>query len=214
MAKPTPKDLLQFFSGRNDPEYFNAVKEFNKLSATEKEQYIANLAAQTNKEGTKETDTPKTIKKAPKRKSKYSKKDLKDLYPSQEALDNAWEYLQHQPDEEKAKFIAERKEKVRIQEKLSSAWLRTADRKAAGYETMSKVIMLHISEISNLPPEKREQAANEFLAQCTSSEKDKTMTEENKSEPEYNEVLNNWAKSKGIDLEKLSDDNKKAAQAY
>lgn len=38
--------------------------------------------------------------------------------------------------------------------------------------------------------------------------------EENKSEPEYNKVLNNWAKSKGIDLEKLSDDNKKAAQAY
>lgn len=47
---------------------------------------------------------------------------------------------------------------------------------------------------------------------------DKTMTEENKeenkTEPEYDEVLNNWSKSKGIDLEKLSDDNKKAARAY
>ncbi len=183
-------------------------------------QFHDDLAEQQHLTTTKEKEVqPRKNKqtKIKKRKSKYSKKDLENLYPSQEALDNAWEYLQHQPDEEKAKFITERKEKVRIQEKLSSSWLETADRNAADFETISKVAMFRIYKISNLSPEEREQAANEFLAQCT-SEKDKTMTEEkkeeNKTNPKYDEVLNDWAKSKNIDLEKLSDDNKKAAQAY
>ena len=148
----------------------------------------------TEKEAQPKKNNPTKTKK---RKSKYSKKDLKNLYPSQEALDDAWEYLQHQPDNEKEKFITERKEKIRIQEKLTQIALpHSPDGK------LSREIHTQIVNISFLPPEEREKAIKEFLQMCQNKE-DKTMTEENKfyTEQEKQEIV------KEIELRKKAREN-------
>lgn len=148
----------------------------------------------TEKEAQPKKNKPTKTKK---RKSKYSKKDLKNLYPSQEALDNAWEYLQHQPDNEKEKFITERKEKIRIQEELTQIALpHSPDGK------LSREIHTQIVNISFLPPEEREKAVKEFLQMCQNKE-DKAMTEENKfyTEQEKQEIV------KEIELRKKAREN-------
>lgn len=148
----------------------------------------------TEKEAQPKKNNPTKTKK---RKSKYSKKDLKNLYPSQEALDNAWEYLQHQPDNEKEKFITERKEKIRIQEELTQIALpHSPDGK------LSREIHTQIVNISFLPPEEREKAIKEFLQMCQNKE-DKAMTEENKfyTEQEKQEIV------KEIELRKKAREN-------
>lgn len=160
-------------------------------------QFRDELAEQTHPTTATEKEAqPKKNKptKTKKRKSKYSKKDLKNLYPSQEALDNAWEYLQHQPDNEKEKFIAERKEKIRIQEELTQIALpHSPDGK------LSREIHTQIVNISFLPPEEREKAVKEFLQMCHNKE-DKTMTEENKPYTEEE-------KQKEIELRKKAREN-------
>ena len=163
-------------------------------------QFRDELAEQTHPTTATEKEAqPKKNKptKTKKRKSKYSKKDLKNLYPSQEALDDAWEYLQHQPDNEKEKFITERKEKIRIQEELTQIALpHSPDGK------LSREIHTQIVNISFLPPEEREKAIKEFLQMCQNKE-DKTMTEENKfyTEQEKQEIV------KEIELRKKAREN-------
>ena len=163
-------------------------------------QFRDELAEQTHPTTATEKEAqPKKNKptKTKKRKSKYSKKDLKNLYPSQEALDDAWEYLQHQPDNEKEKFITERKEKIRIQEELTQIALpHSPDDK------LSREIHTQIVNISFLPPEEREKAVKEFLQMCQNKE-DKAMTEENKfyTEQEKQEIV------KEIELRKKAREN-------
>ncbi len=163
-------------------------------------QFRDELAEQTHPTTATEKEAqPKKNKptKTKKRKSKYSKKDLKNLYPSQEALDDAWEYLQHQPDNEKEKFITERKEKIRIQEELTQIALpHSPDGK------LSREIHTQIVNISFLPPEEREKAIKEFLQMCQNKE-DKAMTEENKfyTEQEKQEIV------KEIELRKKAREN-------
>lgn len=163
-------------------------------------QFRDELAEQTHPTTATEKEAqPKKNKptKTKKRKSKYSKKDLKNLYPSQEALDDAWEYLQHQPDNEKEKFITERKEKIRIQEELTQIALpHSPDGK------LSREIHTQIINISFLPPEEREKAVKKFLQMCQNKE-DKAMTEENKfyTEQEKQEIV------KEIELRKKAREN-------
>lgn len=146
-----------------------------------------------------------------KKKSKYSKKDLKALYPNKEELDNAWEYFHRLPENEKENFLNERRARIEVQDRLKqSAQTHFPD------GNLPQEIRNRIINISFLAPEEQKKAAEEFLKEYPNQE-DKTMTEENtqKNKSElYDEALNNWLKNKGIDLNNLSDDNKKAASAY
>lgn len=172
-------------------------------------QFRDELAEQTHPTTATEKEAqPKKNKptKTKKRKSKYSKKDLKNLYPSQEALDNAWEYLQHQPDNEKEKFITERKEKIRIQEELTQIALpHSPDGK------LSREIHTQIVNISFLPPEDREKAIKEFLQMCQNKE-DKTMTDCN--EDDFNYYLDIYIDSNNLDKKELKEFQIKAAREY
>lgn len=146
-----------------------------------------------------------------KKKSKYSKKDLKALYPNKEELDNAWEYFHRLPENEKENFLNERRARIEVQDRLKqSAQTHFPD------GNLPREIRNRIINISFLAPEEQKKAAEEFLKEYPNQE-DKTMTEENtqKNKSElYDEALNNWSKNKGIDLNNLSDDAKKAASAY
>lgn len=146
-----------------------------------------------------------------KKKSKYSKKDLKALYPNKEELDNAWEYFHRLPENEKENFLNERRARIEVQDRLKqSAQTHFPD------GNLPREIRNRIINISFLAPEEQKKAAEEFLKEYPNQE-DKTMTEENtqKNKSElYDETLNNWSKNKGIDLNNLSDDAKKAASAY
>lgn len=146
-----------------------------------------------------------------KKKSKYSKKDLKALYPNKEELDNAWEYFHRLPENEKENFLNERRARIEVQDRLKqSAQTHFPD------GNLPQEIRNRIINISFLAPEEQKKAAEEFLKEYPNQE-DKTMTEENtqKNKSElYDEALNNWSKNKGIDLNNLSDDAKKAASAY
>lgn len=146
-----------------------------------------------------------------KKKSKYSKKDLKALYPNKEELDNAWEYFHRLPENKKENFLNERRARIEVQDRLKqSAQTHFPD------GNLPQEIRNRIINISFLAPEEQKKAAEEFLKEYPNQE-DKTMTEENtqKNKSElYDEALNNWSKNKGIDLNNLSDDNKKAASAY
>lgn len=146
-----------------------------------------------------------------KKKSKYSKKDLKALYPNKEELDNAWEYFHRLPENEKENFLNERRARIEVQDRLKqSAQTHFPD------GNLPQEIRNRIINISFLSPEEQKKAAEEFLKEYPNQE-DKTMTEENtqKNKSElYDEALNNWSKNKGIDLNNLSDDAKKAASAY
>lgn len=146
-----------------------------------------------------------------KKKSKYSKKDLKALYPNKEELDNAWEYFHRLPENKKENFLNERRARIEVQDRLKqSAQTHFPD------GNLPQEIRNRIINISFLAPEERKKAAEEFLKEYPNQE-DKTMTEENtqKNKSElYDEALNNWSKNKGIDLNNLSDDAKKAASAY
>lgn len=172
-------------------------------------QFRDELAEQTHPTTATEKEAqPKKNKptKTKKRKSKYSKKDLKNLYPSQEALDDAWEYLQHQPDNEKEKFITERKEKIRIQEELTQIALpHSPDGK------LSREIHTQIINISFLPPEEREKAVKEFLQMCQNKE-DKTMTDSN--EDDFNYYLDIYIDSNNLDKKELKEFQIKAAREY
>lgn len=146
-----------------------------------------------------------------KKKSKYSKKDLKALYPNKEELDNAWEYFHRLPENEKENFLNERRARIEVQDRLKqSAQTHFPD------GNLPQEIRNRIINISFLAPEEQKKAVEEFLKEYPNQE-DKTMTEENtqKNKSElYDEALNNWSKNKGIDLNNLSDDAKKAASAY
>lgn len=146
-----------------------------------------------------------------KKKSKYSKKDLKALYPNKEELDNAWEYFHRLPENKKENFLNERRARIEVQDRLKqSAQTHFPD------GNLPQEIRNRIINISFLAPEEQKKAAEEFLKEYPNQE-DKTMTEENtqKNKSElYDEALNNWLKNKGIDLNNLSDDAKKAASAY
>ncbi len=132
-----------------------------------------------------------------KKKSKYSKKDLKTLYPNKEELDNAWEYFHRLPENEKENFLNERRTKIEVQNRLKqNAMAHFPDGNLPG-EIRSRII-----NISFLAPEEREKAAEEFLKEYPNQE-DKTMTEENKfyNEQEKQEIV------KEIELRKKAREN-------
>lgn len=132
-----------------------------------------------------------------KKKSKYSKKDLKALYPNKEELDNAWEYFHRLPENEKENFLNERRARIEVQDRLKqSAQTHFPD------GNLPREIRNRIINISFLAPEEREKAAEEFLKEYPNQE-DKTMTEENKfyTEQEKQEIV------KEIELRKKAREN-------
>ena len=148
-------------------------------------QFHDELAKQPHSSTAEKKDVQPKKNKTTKTKSKYSKKDLKKFYSSQEALDSAWEYLQHQPNIEKEKFIAEREEKIRIQKELTQIALPHSPN-----GKLSREIHTQIVNISFLPPEKREKAVKKFL-QIYQNNEDKTMTKESTKNP-FDKEFEKW----------------------